>query len=228
MKRNLLVVEDDHDFGSILKHYLELSDYDVTWCNHPQRALDLLEKEFNFDLAILDVMMPDINGYTLAQAIRKTKPTFPFLFLTAKNQQLDRIMGLKLGADDYIAKPCDPEELILRIENILKRNRHSPIIAEIIEIGNYQYNTNTLQLIGLKETHQLTEKEADLLHFLLKHNKSLVKREVILAALWNNTDYFSGRSMDVFISRLRKYFSTDDRISIRSIRGIGFHIDFPL
>lgn len=227
MKYNLLLVEDNLDFGSILKHYLELSDFTVTWCEHPQQAIDLLSGPFMFDLAILDVMMPDINGYLLAEMIQKKQPNFPFLFLTAKNQTIDRIKGLKLGADDYIAKPCDPEELILRIENILKRSQKAIPITEI-KIGDYHFNSSSLQLIHSRETYQLTEKEAELLSLLLEHNNRLIKRETILSRLWPTTDYFSGRSMDVFISRLRKYFLADDRISIKSVRGIGFYSSFPL
>ncbi len=227
MNPKILLVEDDADFGMILKQYLELSDFEVIWFQNPEDVLEIIETQFDFQIGILDVMMPNIDGFSLAKHLLKKQANFPILFLTAKNQKIDRLTGLKLGADDYISKPCDPEELVLRIQNILKRSTFTAIQQTEIKIGNYLLNTEKLQLEHPKGKHKLTLKENELLLFLLNHNRQLLKREVILENLWENTDYFSGRSLDVFISQLRKYFAYDDSIKIMSIRGVGFELDFP-
>lgn len=227
MNPKILLVEDDADFGMILKQYLELSNFEVIWFQNPEDVLEIVETQFDFQIGILDVMMPNIDGFSLAKHLLKKQANFPILFLTAKNQKIDRLTGLKLGADDYISKPCDPEELVLRIQNILKRSTFTVVQQTEIKIGSYLLNTEKLQLEHPKGKHKLTLKENELLLFLLNHNHQLLKREVILENLWDNTDYFSGRSLDVFISRLRKYFVYDDSIKITSIRGVGFELDFP-
>lgn len=226
MRTKILLAEDDSDFGLILKQYLELSDFDVFWYQNPEDVMSLLKEDFSFHIGILDIMMPNIDGFSLAKEILKQKPEFPVLFLTAKNQKIDRITGLKLGADDYLAKPCDPEELILRIQNILKRIQPIRTISSI-KIGEYTLDTDKLLLNHPKEDARMTQRELDLLLFLLQHNRQIIKREIILDHLWETNDYFSGRSLDVFISRLRKYFQHDERIKIQSLRGIGFQLDFP-
>jgi DNA-binding response OmpR family regulator len=226
MKTKILLVEDDSDFGMILKQYLELEDFDVTWFQNPEEVVGILDSDFNFHIGILDIMMPNMDGFSLAKIILKEKPDFPLLFLTAKNQKIDRLTGLKIGADDYIPKPCDPEELILRIRNILKRT--SPSATEIyIKIGEYILDSEKLLLSHPKENVRLTVREKDLLLYLLKHNHQMIKRDDILDTLWETNDYFTGRSLDVFISRLRKYFIEDPKIKIQSLRGVGFEIDFP-
>lgn len=226
MKIKILLAEDDSDFGMILKQYLELEDFEVIWFQNPQDIIEILKSDFSFHIGILDIMMPHIDGFSLAKMILKEKPDFPILFLTAKNQKIDRLTGLKIGADDYISKPCDPEELILRIKNILKRTL--PITAETqIKIGNYFLDTEKLLLSHQDGNIRLTIREQQLLLYLLKHNHKTIKREDILNNLWETNDYFTGRSLDVFISRLRKYFINDPEIKIQSLRGIGFEIDFP-
>lgn len=227
MKTKILLVEDDADFGLILKHYLELSDFEVVWFQNPADVLDILKYDFCFNIGILDIMMPNIDGFSLAKIILKEKPNFPLLFLSAKNQKIDRLTGLKIGADDYIAKPCDPEELILRIKNILKRVI-SPPLETNFKIGEYSLDSEKLLLTHRNEKVRLTLREKDLLLYLLKQNKQTIKRDDILDNLWETNDYFTGRSLDVFISRIRKYFRHDEQIKIQSIRGIGFEIDFPL
>ena len=222
----VLLVEDEYDFGFILKQYLEMSDFNVHWYQNPMQALDDFMVVNQCDIAILDVMLPEMDGFTLAKKLQE-KIDFPFLFLTAKNQQIDRILGLKLGADDYISKPCDPEELILRIKNILNRKGYKSTIEEIL-IGSYIFKPKQLILQHSNTDYQLTEREVSLLLLLTQYNNQVVTREVILQHVWKNTDYFTGRSMDVFISRLRKYFQNDDRIKIQSIRGVGFHVVFPV
>ena len=226
MKTKILLAEDDPDFGMILKQYLELEDFEVSWFQNPEDIIELLSSDFPFQIAILDVMMPNIDGFSLAKMILKEKNNFPILFLTAKNQKIDRLTGLKIGADDYIAKPCDPEELVLRIKNILKRT--SPPITEIqIKIGQYLLDTQKLSLSHPNGNVRLTIREQELLLYLLKQNHSLITRDNILDNLWETNDYFTGRSLDVFISRLRKYFSNDPEVKIQSLRGIGFEVDFP-
>lgn len=226
MKTKILLVEDDSDFGMILQQYLELSDFEVSWFSNPQDIANQLDDNFSYNIGILDIMMPHIDGFSLAKMILAKHPQFPILFLTAKNQQIDRIMGLKIGADDYISKPCDPEELILRINNILKRT-NVPSIQNTIKIGEYTLNSEKLLLQHKHGDIRLTLKEKNLLHYLLKHNHQTIKRDAILDEIWETNDYFTGRSMDVFISRLRKYLSHDPLIKIESIRGIGFEINFP-
>lgn len=223
---SVLLVEDEADFGFILKQYLELSGFDVLWFQNPSDVLKQNEKLSHIDVAILDVMMPHMDGFSLAKKIQE-KYTCPFLFLTAKNQQIDRIFGLKMGAEDYVAKPCDPEELILRLHNILKR-KTTVALNDTYHFGAYTFKPGQL-LLGYKEQEkwQLTEREADLLVLLLQYNDQIITRELILKHVWKSSDYFTGRSMDVFISRLRKYFQYDERIKIQSVRGVGFQVHFP-
>ncbi len=167
-------------------------------------------------------MMPVMDGFTLAEELIKINPETPFIFLTAKSMMEDKIKGLQLGADDYIVKPFEVEELILRLNNILKRSEsNSKINNEQIQIGNYLFDTKRMCLKLENKTQQLTEKEAALIHFLYNHRNQLVKRESILKAVWKTDDYFSGRSMDVFITKIRKYFQEDSRITIESTRFIG-------
>lgn len=225
MKTKILLAEDDPDFGMILKQYLELEDFEVAWFQNPEEIVGLLSTDFPFHLGILDIMMPSIDGFSLAKMILKEKNNFPLLFLTAKNQKIDRLMGLKIGADDYIAKPCDPEELVLRIRNILKRTQ--PAAALQIRIGEYSLDTEKLLLSHPEGNVRLTIREQELLLYLLKHNHTMIKRDDILDNIWETNDYFTGRSLDVFISRLRKYFLADPKIKIQSLRGIGFEVDFP-
>ena len=227
MKTKILLVEDDADFGLILKHYLELSDFEVVWFQNPADVLEIVQSDFCFNIGILDIMMPNIDGFSLAKIILKKNPNFPLLFLSAKNQKIDRLTGLKIGGDDYIAKPCDPEELILRIKNILKRVI-SPTLETNFKIGEYTLDSEKLLLTHPKEKVRLTIREKDLLLYLLKQNKQTIKRDDILDNLWETNDYFTGRSLDVFISRIRKYFRHDEQIKIQSIRGVGFEIDFPV
>lgn len=216
----ILLVEDDADLGAVLKQYLEVSGFVVNWFQNPS---EIFQNENIFsenDLAVLDVMLPEINGFELSKGMK-----IPFLFLTAKGQSIDRILGLKLGAADYISKPCEPEELILRIKNILQRENRS-LPAEI-KIGNYRFIPSELRLIFGENSFLLTEKESALLQFLVLHNQKVVSRREILETIWGADDYFVGRSLDVFMSRLRKYFAEDNSVQFKSIRGIGFKIGFP-
>ena len=220
--KKILLAEDDADFASVLKQYLELYGYTVFHANDGEEALALFRKE-NFNICVFDVMMPKIDGFTLAEKIIKINPEIPFVFLTARQLKEDKLKGLKLGADDYIAKPFEADELVLRLNNILKRSEKKSIIPaeDELEIGKYLFDTKRLELKLGNHTQRLTEKEAALILFLHKNKNRLLKREEILNEVWGNDDFFSGRSMDVFISRLRKYFCDDVSIAIESIRNVG-------
>lgn len=225
MKNKLILVEDDPDLGTVLKQYLEFSDFEVTWFTSPDALLTASINYVHYDVAILDVMLPGMDGFQLSKELRKQTP-IPFLFLTAKGQSIDRILGLKLGADDYITKPCEPEELILRIRNILKRQT-SVSSNSVIHLGSYTFFPSRYLLQLEEREFQLTEKESDLLQLLTTHNNDVISRKEILEKLWGEDDYFLGRSLDVFMSRLRKYLQHDDRIKLESIRGVGFRVVFP-
>jgi DNA-binding response OmpR family regulator len=218
----ILLAEDDFDFGTILKQYLEISGFLVSWAKDGAEAFAIF-KENQFNICVLDVMMPIMDGFTLAEKIIDLNPEIPFLFLTAKSLKEDKIKGLKLGADDYILKPCEADELVLRINNILKRSQvHTSKSNEIIAIADYKFDYNNLQLIYKTKTQRITEKEAQIILYLFENKNRLIKRDQILKKIWHNDDYFSGRSLDVFVSRIRKYFSEDITIAIETIRGIGF------
>ena len=218
----ILLVEDDLDYGTVVKQYLEFSGFQVIWTPTATDVASLIAQH-TFDLAILDIMLPVKDGFTLAKEIHQNHSQIPFLFLTAKNQNIDRLLGLKLGAADYVSKTCDPEELKLRIDNILRYTQSKNM--QTYQLGIFVFTPNLLRLETSKKTYQLTERERDLLLLFIQHDRSIVEREVILNQLWQSADYFSGRSLDVFVTRLRKYFSDDDAIQISSIRGVGFKID---
>ena len=215
----ILLVEDDVDLGNVMKQYLEINDFEINLCRNGKEGLASFKND-TYDLCILDVMMPKIDGFTLARYIRDEDDSVPFIFLTAKNQKIDRVTGLKLGADDYITKPFEIDELVLRLRNILRRTQ--TIDSEKQQIASFIF-CEKQQLLEKNETQQrLTKQEAKLLAFLLKNKNEIVKRSDILIQLWGNIDYFNGRSLDVFISRLRKYLKTDENIEIETVRGIGY------
>ena len=222
MKVKVLIVEDDIDLGHLLKQYLEFNDFDVTRVFDGEEAGDLLKTQ-HFDILILDVMMPREDGFTFAARLQQQYPGTPFLFVTARKMKEDVLQGLKLGADDYIIKPFDADELILRIRNILKRTHNRPEeVPTVIRIGIYRFEPQNQALISPSAERVLTEKETKLLLYLCQHPNQLIKRKSILDHLWESSDFFNGRSMDVFISRLRKYLAEDKSICIESIRGVGF------
>lgn len=222
--KKVLLAEDDIDFGNILKQYLTLHNFTVSWAKDGEEALQKAMDE-TFDICVFDVMMPKLDGFSLAEKVLEKYPEVPFIFLTARNQKEDKIKGLKLGADDYIIKPFEADELILRLQNIIKRSQKNNTNTEVgtnsFNIGNYNFNPKKLTLKIKEHTQRLTEKEAQLIQFLYARKNQLLKRDEILNAVWNTDDFFSGRSMDVFISRLRKYFKEDTAIKIESIRGVG-------
>ncbi|UUF13877.1 MULTISPECIES: response regulator transcription factor [Flavobacterium] len=220
--KKLLLAEDDHDFAAILKQYLELHQFEVIWAENGEIALDYFKNQ-TFDICVFDVMMPKLDGFSLAEKIITINPEIPFIFLTARKLKEDKIIGLKLGADDYIVKPFEVDELVLRLQNILKRieQKRSLDGNNSIEIGSYVFDNERLTLNNKNHVQQLTEKEAALIEYLYLNHNQLLKRDEILMSVWKKDDYFSGRSMDVFISRLRKYFNSDPNIRIESVRNIG-------
>jgi len=220
--KKILLAEDDSDFAGILKQYLELHQFEITWAENGEEALHLFQTKV-FDICVFDVMMPKMDGFTLAEKIIAINPEIPFIFLTARKLKEDKIIGLKLGADDYIVKPFEADELVLRLNNIIKRSsqNHLPKIADELQIGIYVFDTKRLSLKNGETIQQLTEKEAALIHFFYIHKNQMIKRDQILKTIWGNDDFFSGRSMDVYISKIRKYFKDDSRISIESVRNIG-------
>jgi DNA-binding response OmpR family regulator len=218
-KTRILLAEDDKDLGNVLAQYLQLQGYDVTLVRDGNEGWSKFEVS-EFDLCILDVMMPYKDGFELAAQINHKSPKTPFIFLTAKGLKEDRIKGLKLGADDYICKPFDVDELVLRIQNILKRNGIDE--SDKFELGEFILFFNDLRLKGVDTELALTAKEAKLLKYFICNQNKLIKREEILVEIWGENDYFLGRSMDVFISRLRKFLQHDKKISIETIRGVGY------
>ena len=216
---DLLLVEDDIDLQKVLAQYLELSGFKVYTANHGKHGLKVFQ-ENHVDLCILDVMMPVMDGFTLANEIRKLDAAMPVVFLTAKNQKEDRLKGLTIGADDYITKPFEAEELVLRLHNILKRTGKEETGST--QIGRLHIKYGELLIEDGKNRYNLTPREAELLKYLVENQNSVVRREEILEDLWGQNDYFLGRSMDVFISRLRKYLQAEPSVSLETKRGVGF------
>lgn len=225
-KYRLLLAEDDPNLGSVLKDSFELEDNYVELYNDGDKAWKAFNKN-DFDICILDVMMPIKDGFTLAKEIRKVDKSIPIIFLTAKSLPEDKIEGLKIGADDYITKPFSFEELNLRVNAIMRRidSAHLPDDGTTeFKIGKYVYNDiERLLKIG-KSEQKLTTKEADLLKLLAHNINKILDREIALKSIWGNDNYFTGRSMDVYITKLRKYLKEDNRIEIVNIHGKGFKL----
>jgi DNA-binding response OmpR family regulator len=218
----VLIAEDDRDFGNILAQYVTISGFDVSLGRDGTEAWEMFNR-IKPDLCVLDVMMPMMDGFTLAEKIKETDPNIPLIFLTARSLKEDIVRGLKIGADDYITKPFDPEVLILRISNILKRAYSS--VNDEYKISQTILKYNTLELICPNSKVKLTLKEAQLLKYFIINKNKILAREDILTEIWGEDDYFLGRSMDVFISRLRKYVTNDKHIDIRTVRGTGFILE---
>jgi len=223
MKAKILYVEDDETLGFLTRDNLEQNNYEVDHFPDGRLGLEAFQKK-GYDLCLLDVMLPEMDGYELAERIRLHNSDIPILFLTAKSMKEDRIHGLQLGADDYITKPFSVEELILKIEIFLKRKYVSTPDKDKYEIGMYTLDYKNLKLIYEDSENKLTQKEADLMKLLINNKDQTLRREDILKKLWGENDYFLGRSMDVFISRLRKYIKADPTISIENVHGVGFRL----
>lgn len=222
-KHRLLLVEDDLNLGYVVKDQLEDHEFQVDWATKGRQGLKKALSE-DYELAILDVMLPELGGFELAEEIIEAKPDLPFIFLTAKSMLEDKLKGLKLGSD-YLTKPFEFEELLLRLRNMLKAASPSNEERKVeFDIGNYRFDYVNQYLQLEEERQKLTKKEADLLRMLVLSENEVMNREQALKAIWGNDDYFSGRSMDVFISKLRKYLKSDEHIQILNVHGVGFKL----
>ena len=226
IKSKILLVEDDTNFGKVLKNYLELNDYVVELARDGILGVAAFRRE-KFDLCILDVMMPNLDGFSLAEEIRNIDPDIPLFFLTAKNMKEDILNGYRLGADDYILKPFDSEILLHKIKAILKRN------VELNEkqnenfefhIGKFHFNSKLRELNIKEQKFTLSPKENDLLKMLCEYKNDLLPREQALKKIWGSDTYFNGRSMDVYIAKLRKFLKEDETVEIVNIHGNGFRL----
>jgi len=224
IKKKILYVEDDLTLAFLTKDGLEVF-YEVIHCENGEIALKTFKNE-HFDACIFDIVMPKMDGFELASAIRELDKNIPIIFLSAKTLKEDRIKGLKLGADDYLIKPFSLEELQLKVEIFLKRNLKQEIkqVETLLQISSYSFDSKNFTLKNHQNNHQLTERENQLLIFFCQNQNKVIKREEILKYLWGSDDYFSGRSLDVFISRLRKYFQDDLAVKFENIPRIGFRM----
>ena len=226
----ILLVEDDQNFGDVLKSYLEMHEFDVMLATDGVQGLESYKRD-QFDLCIFDVMMPKKDGFTLAKEIRETDAEMPIIFLTAKNLKEDVLEGFKIGADDYISKPFNSEELLLRIQAILKRSKKQADPMEDVReftIGNYHFNY-PLRILTYKDSkdehkEKLSPKEAHLLRLFCIYKNDVLTRSEALTKIWGEDNYFTARSMDVFVTKLRKYLKKDDKIEIVNIHGNGFRL----
>jgi DNA-binding response OmpR family regulator len=222
---SILLVEDEENFGSVLKNYLELSDYIVTLCTDGDQGLHSFRNNI-YDLCIVDVMMPQRDGFSLATEIKKINPYVPLIFLTAKKLKEDILKGYQIGADDYITKPFDTEVLLYKLKAVLNR-KGTPIIVEEatnFSFGIFNFNVNTRELISKSTTKKLSPKEAELLKLLCSNLNQVVSRDLALNKIWDDNNYFTTRSMDVFIAKLRKYLKEDTAIEIINVHGNGFRL----
>lgn len=223
MPGRILYVEDDATLAFLTMDQLQGNGYEVMHADNGSTALEAFRTQ-EFDLCILDIMLPEIDGFGLATAIRKQNIEIPILFLSAKSLQEDRLKGLRLGADDYLVKPFSMEELMLKIEIFLKRSGKQAQAIHSYQIGQFTFHPHNYSLVSAQKEFSLTAKEADLLLLFLKRKNQVIKREDILVALWGEDDYFMGRSLDVFISRLRKLLANEEQVKIENLRGIGFRL----
>lgn len=222
-QRRILLIEDDSNLGFVMEDQLKRLNYSVEWAKNGQEGLKfVLNREY--DIAILDVMLPQISGFEIAEEIVDNKPELPFLFVTARNMIDDKVKGLKLG-EDYLTKPFEFEELRIRLEKILNRNNNkSNDSQKHFQIGDYEFDTVNQLLIWAGNERKLTKREVDVLEQLCLHKNEVMNRDDALRKIWGNNDYFNGRSMDVFISRIRKYLSEDPNIQIINVHGVGFKL----
>ena len=227
-EQQILIVEDDPNLGFLLSEFLESEGLKTQLAKNATEAWNHLNKN-GYDLCVLDVMMPQVDGFTLAERLKSKYRDIPFLFLTAKIMREDRIRGLKLGAEDYITKPFDETELLLRIQNILRRTQRAdlPRTKSEVRIGDFTFNPGKQQLVIAQDTFTLTEKENQVLELLYQYKNEVLPREKALKILYGEADYFLGRSFDVFICKLRKLLSRDPRIQIRNVYKVGFSLEFP-
>lgn len=227
--KRILLVEDEENFGSLLQNYLRLSKYDVDWAKDGNLGYSAFAKG-NYDLCIFDVMMPNMDGFTLTEKIRDRGSDVPIVFLTAKNLKEDMIRGYKIGADDYLNKPFDIEVLLLKIEVIFNRanSTKTNISQEAYQIGQFNYQVSTRVLSSKEEERKLSPKEGALLSLLCEHLDDVMPREKALKEIWNEDNYFTTRSMDVYITKLRKYLQSDKKVQIENVHSSGYRLNVNL
>ncbi|MEM6523527.1 MAG: response regulator transcription factor [Bacteroidota bacterium] len=218
----ILLVEDDESLGFVVKDNLELRGFRVDWVKDGQEGLNFYKSK-HYNICLLDVMLPEKDGFHLANEIREVDQQTPILFLTAKAMQEDKLDGFRSGGDDYITKPFSMEELVFRINVFLKRTNPQTSLTKY-QIGGFVFDYDNLQLIKAGVGQTLTQKEADVLKFFADNAGKVVKRESILKAIWGEDDYFMGRSLDVFISKLRGYLKKDSSVEIANLHGVGFKL----
>lgn len=223
-KNRIFYVEDDETLSFITRDQLEEQGYEVHHFADGKSALESFKVGF-FDLAILDIMLPNVDGFTIAEKIRQVDEAIPVLFLSAKSLEEDRLKGFQIGGDDYLTKPFSMEELIYKIKVFLKRSVLKDTANPVVNLGQFTLDSINLKLERNGNVQDLTAKEADLLLLLIQNKNQTVRREDILIKLWGKNDYFLGRSLDVFISRLRKYLDADSSINIETVRGVGFRLE---
>ena len=225
-KAKILLVEDDATLSYVVKDSLAKNGYDVVHCPDAEAAWQQFMKH-NFDICLLDVMLPKKDGMSLANQIRQKNQHIPILLLTSKSMDDDKIAGFRSGADDYITKPFNMQELLLRLEVFLKRTmKHEEEMADSVKLGNLEFDYNNLVLRGGAKDKQLTQREADLIKYLCNNANKVLKRDEILLNVWGKEDYFLGRSMDVFITKVRKYLKDQPGVELQTIHGIGFKFVF--
>ena len=223
-KAKVLLAEDDMALGFVIKDSLQDAGFEVTHCPDGEIAWQQFQKK-EFDICLLDVNMPVRDGFSLAKKIRQHSDVIPILFLTAKSLEEDKIKGFQTGADDYITKPFSIQELILRMDVFLRRTKKLQADAvEEYQIGKLKFVFNELKLYNGKDAITLTQRECDLLRFFAQHMNKILKREEVLLNVWGKDDYFLGRSMDVFITKLRKHFNADPKIVLETIHAVGFRL----
>lgn len=228
-KAHILLVEDDPALGLVLLDLLKMEGFKVELIRNGSEALTVFSSG-SFDLGLFDIMLPGLGGIDLTATIRKTAPQFPIILLTAKSRTEDRVRGLKAGADDYITKPFDSEELLLRLRGLLKRSSppgstRAGGANDRLSLGLFSLDTRGLILFGPEGERQLTRKEGDLLRLLLQRAGQTTEREVIAQLIWGREGYLVGRSMDVYMTRLRKYLKADSSLLLRSVQGVGFRLE---
>ncbi|MBK9284076.1 MAG: response regulator transcription factor [Sphingobacteriaceae bacterium] len=224
MKVKVLLAEDEKNFGTVMRDYLNMNGYDTTWCENGALALSMF-KEQNFKICILDVMMPEMDGFTLGREIKSIAPNTPIIYLTARTFKEDIKKGYHLGADDYLTKPFDSELLLLKLNAILKRNTLSTeTLPTFFEIGKFTFDSKLRLLKNSEQETRLSPKENDLLKLLCEHKNNLLPREKALLQIWKSDTYFTSRSMDVYLVKLRKHLMEDTSVELVNLHGNGFSL----
>jgi len=224
----ILLAEDDPNLGLLLVDYLSVEGFEVILCKDGELALTAFQKD-QFDLCLLDVMMPRLDGFSLAKGIRLQNKKIPVIFITAKSLKEDKLKGYDLGADDYITKPFDEEELLWKIKALIRRINEGKQESrvEVMPIGKFIFDFNNQSLTIEGNVKRITEKEAEILKCLYMHRNRVIKREEVLKEIWGRNDYFFGRSLDVFITKIRKYLKDDPGLTIENVFGVGFIFNVP-